>query len=410
MADALTAAIDYQITKTGSLQWRKAIGALTVVYQATGVRRSGGISPGVYARIKLAEVTGEVRPLYGHTFNVENARDLIWLAGKAHERLSAGAKQGYARDTLEQDLILFCDGIWDAWVGSSRASGWVMGDAEPSAPRWAVPGLILAGSPGIHFGDAKSGKSTIDRVLAQCLQYDIRSLFPALTSGNVVWVNAEEPPSEHTRQFGNVNAALGLGRVEPVYTVDARGLSIIDAAARVRAAVEKQEASHVMVDSLSRLAQGANLNDNATATMLIDALAGLPTSVTWIGHTGQENRHRLAGSKHFTNAARLMVRVQGRISTRGISPELRRGLKIQMTDANGAAPVPPQYWTLEYHRDFGLKSIERSSEEEWPVLHCEASFESRGKERMCGRRTWDGVVPGLGVRCDQHLNEEGEPA
>ena len=76
-----------------------------------------------------------------------------------------------------------------------------------------------------------------------------------------------------------------------------------------------------------------------------------------------------------------------------------------MTDANGAAPVPAQFFTLEYHRDYGLKSIERSSEDEWPVLHCDASLQS-GK--ACGRRTWDGVVPGKGARCDQHLNEEGE--
>jgi hypothetical protein len=401
--------VEYQTTKQGSLQWKHLLVGSTVIFQATAIRRSGGTTPGVHARIKLAELTGkDIHPLYGHTFNIENARDLIWLAGKAHERLN-GSKAGYSKDALEQDLILFCDGLWDASVSSSRASEWVMGDAEPSAPRWSVPGMVLEGSTGIHFGDAKSGKSTEARILAQCLQYGIRTLFPALKQGNVVWVNAEEPPSEHSRQFGNVNAAIGLSRIEPVFTVDARGLSIIDAAARIKAAVEKTEAAHIFVDSLSRLAQGANLNDNATATMLIDALAGLPTSVTWIGHTGQENRHRLSGSKHFKNAARLMVRVQGRISTYGVSPELKRGLRVSMLDANGAAPVPPQYWTLEYHRDFGLKSIVRSSEDEWPVLHCEARYESRGNERTCGRRTWDGVLPGIGVRCDQHMNEEDEP-
>lgn len=405
----MSSEVDYQPTKQGSLQWRRVIGESTVIFQAAGIARRGGATPGVHARIKLAELTGEdVRPLYGHTFNIENARDLIWLAGKAHERLN-GAKAGYTKDSMEQDLILFCDGLWEASVSSSRASEWVMGDAEPSAPRWAVPGLILEGATGIHFGDAKSGKSTFDRVLAQSLQYDLGHLFPTRVPGAVVWVNAEEPPGEHSRQFGNVNAALGLGRVEPVFTVDARGLSMVDAAARIKAAVEKQDAKHVFVDSLSRLAQGQNLNDNNTATMLIDALAGLPCSVSWIGHTGQENRHRLAGSKHFTNAARLMVRVQGRISNTGVSPELKRGLRVSMVEANGAAPVPPQYWTLEYHRDFGLKSIARSSEGEWPVLYCEATYESRGKERTCGRRTWDGVIPGQGTRCDRHLNEEDEP-
>lgn len=397
--------VEYRVTGKGNLQWRRPVGGSAVIFQAGDLRRTGGSVRGL---VKIAEEYGaDLRPLRSHRFDFDNGRDVIWLAGQAHERLN-GTRDAYSKKRIEEDLTLFLDGAWDAWIGSSRSSEWVMGDAEPSAPRWAVPGLILEGSTGIHFGDAKSGKSTLERLLAQCLQYDVEGFFAVRAAGPVVWVNAEEPPAEHSRQFGNVNAALGLGRVEPVYTVDARGLSITDAAARVKAAVEKQEARHVFVDSLSRLAQGANLNENATATGLIDALAGLPTSVTWIGHTGQENRHRLAGSKHFTNAARLMVRVQGRISTYGVSPELKRGLRVSMVDANGAAPVPPQYWTLEYHRDFGLKSIARSSEDEWPVLHCEATYESRGKERTCGRRTWDGVLPGFGVRCDRHLNEEDD--
>ena len=404
------AEVEYRVTSKGNLQWRRSIGGAEVIFQAGDLRRIAATS--VRGLVKIAEQFGpkseDVRPLRSHRFDFENGRDVIWLAGQAHERLN-GVKASYSKQKLEEDLTLFLDGAWEAWVSSSRSSDWAMGDEEPSAPRWAIPGLILFGSAGIHFGDAKSGKSTIARVLAQCLQYDVPTFFPSLRAGNVGWVNAEEPPAEHTRQFGNINAALGLPRVSPVFTVDARGMSITDASARIRAAVEKQEIEHLFVDSLSRLAQGANLNDNATATMLIDALAGLPTSVTWTGHTGQENRHRLAGSKHFTNAARLMVRVQGRISTYGVSPELKRGLRISMVEANGAAPVPPQYWTLEYHRDFGLKSIVRSSEDEWPVLYCEATFESRGKERTCGRRTWDGVLPGQGVRCDRHLNEEDEP-
>lgn len=402
----MTDSIEYQFTKQGNPLWRRAVGTSVIVYEARDITRTA--SQGTHAVIRMAELhDSEVTPLLRYKLNLEDAPKLKWAAGQAHSRMN-GAKALYHVPVIENDLLLFTDGLWDAFVGSTRSSDWVMGDAEPSAPHWAVPGLILEGSTGIHFGDAKSGKSTIDRVLAQSLQYGVTRFFPTLDQANVVWVNAEEPPVEHSRQFGNINQALGLDRIQPVYTVDARGMNAQDAAARIRAAVEKHEAQHVFVDSLSRLAQGANLNENATATMLIDSLAGLPTSVTWIGHTGQENRHRLAGSKHFTNAARLMVRVQGRISTYGVSPELKRGLRIQMTEANGAAPVAPSFWTIDYHRDFGLKTIARSSEEEWPVLHCEARYESRGTERTCGRRTWDGVIPHMGVRCDRHRDEEEE--
>jgi hypothetical protein len=388
---------EFQITRQGNVQWRRVVGDSVVVYEASDIKQSGGIKPGVHARVKLAELHGEeITPLLRHTFNVDDAKELKWCAGQAHGRLN-GTKALYPASTIENDLMMFTDRLWEVFISSARSSGWVMGDAEPSAPRWAVPGMILHGSPGIHFGDAKSGKSTIDRVLAQCLQYGLYALFPTLEQGNVVWVNAEEPPLEHSRQFGNVNAALGLGRVEPVYTVDARGLTGPDAAQRTLAAVEKTDAKHVFVDSLSRLAAGANLNENATATLLMDSLAGAPASVTWIGHTGQENRHRLTGSKQFLNAARVMVRVQGRISNRHISPELRRGLRVLMTDANGAAPIPAQYWTLEYHRDYGLKSIERSEEAEWPLLHCDVE--------KCRKWTWDGVSAGR-IRCAQHEHEE----
>ena len=388
--------VEYVFTKQGNPQWRLPVGDSIIVYEAREIRRAGY---NVHAKIRMAELHGtEATPLLRHDFNLDDAVKLKWAAGQAHGRLN-GTKPLYPSSTIENDLMMFTEGLWDAFVGSSRLSGWVMGDAEPSAPRWAVPGMILHGSPGIHFGDAKSGKSTIARVLAQCLQYGLYDLFPTLEQGNVVWVNAEEPPLEHSRQFGNVNAALGLGRIEPVFTVDARGLKAPDAVARIRAAVEKTDGVHVFIDSLSRLAQGDSLNENQTATLLMDSLSGTPASVTWIGHTGQENRHRLAGSRHFLNAARVMVRVQGRISNRHISPELKRGLRIQMTDANGAAPVAPQYFTIEYHRDYGLKSIERAEEAEWPLLHCDVD--------KCKKWTWDGVSAGR-IRCAQHEHEEGE--
>ena len=396
--------LEYRVTKQGNLQWPRKVGSSTVMFQAGDLKRAPGA--GVKGLIKIAELDGgDTRALVTHRFDFENGRDITWVAGRAHERLN-GTKAAYPKGTLEEELFLFCDGAWEAWVGSTRSSDLVMADEEPSAPLWDIPGLIIHLSTGIHFGDGGSGKSTLSRLLAQSLQYDVATIFPVRKQGNVVWVNAEESPSEHSRQFGNVNAALGIPRISPVYTVDARGMSIADAAARIRAAVEKREAEALFVDSLSRLAQGASLNENATATLLIDSLAGLPTSVTWIGHTGQENRHRLSGSRHFENAARLMVRVQGRISTYGVSPELVRGLRVSVTKSNGAAPVPPQFWTLEYHRDFGLKSVTRSSEDDWPTLHCEARYESRGKERTCGRTTWDGVIPGKGVRCDRHRDEE----
>ncbi len=341
------------------------------------------------------------------TITIGNAEARNKLANAALKTRSAQPVKTALEDAdLQHELLMFTDGLWAEWVKKSRIHGEEHGDASPSAPLWAVPGLILEGATGIGFGNAKSGKSTFMRVLAQSIRYGIADIVPVRRQSPVVWVNAEEPPSEHRRQFGNVNAALGIERTAGVYTVDARGLGFKDVSDRVKAAVDQTGAGFVFVDSLSRLAQGENLNDNATATLLMDSLSGLPAAVTWIGHTGQENQHRLAGSRHFLNAARVMFRVQGRISRVGMNPELTRGLRVSVTDANGAAPVAPSYWTLRYHRDYGLASIVPADEDEWPTLHCTAEYETRGETRECGRKTWDGVLPNGSVRCPMHRDEE----
>lgn len=305
-----------------------------------------------------------------------------------------------ARD-LRERMLVFCDGLTDFWIGSG-AGEWVEGDKEPTAPLWAVPGVILKGAVGIHFGNAGANKSTVQRVLAQSLNYGVDTVFPVREQAQVLWVNAEEPPEEHKRQLGNVNAALGLERTTPLYTLDARGMSMNELAPRLEKAIEQCGAEHVFIDSLSRLAQGANLNENSTATMLIDSVSGLGPSMSFIGHTGQENHWRLGGSRHFENAARLMVRVQSRPSIGGVSPELTRGVRLTVTKANGAIETDAHFLTLSYHRQHGITAVERASEEDWPMLRCDFEGDNGAQ---CKRRTWDGVFGAL-IRCPRHRIEE----
>jgi hypothetical protein len=392
--------VTYERTTGGAIQRTIDIEGVTdkLVLRASNVRKE---RTGVHSTVTIGL---NAMILEEDTFNVERREERVRLANAALKNPLALDKAKFLKPYMEKEVLNFCRGLWLAWVETSNYAGWEMGDEEPSAPQWDFPGVVMAGSTGVGFGDAKSGKSTLMRAIAQSLQYDISLLCPTIKQANVVWVNAEEAPEEHRRQFGNINQALGIPRISPVYTVDARGLAIADVALRTKLAVEKHEAKHVFVDSLSRLAQGSNLNDNSTATMLVDALSGLGTSVTWIGHTGQENRHRLAGSRHFLNAARVMTRIQGRISSTGVSPELTRGIRVTMTNANGAAPMPIQYYTLTYHRDYGLETIRRADESEWPLRYCDADA---GKS-SCGRPTWDGIVPGVGPRCDRHLGEDSE--
>lgn len=312
----------------------------------------------------------------------------------------------YPQSSFEQDMMLWSRALWPAFIGAT-AGGYEEGDAEPTTPRWAVPGLVLDGQTSIWFGDAKAGKSSLMRLTAQALNTGASDVIPVRGQEPFIWVNAEEDPREHTRQLGNVNQALGIDRTSRLYTIHARGMHAEDLAQRLEKAVREVGAAHIGIDSLSRLARGLNLNENATATLLMDSIGGLGPSANWIGHTGQENAHRLSGSKHFTNAARLMVRVQGRMSIGGYSPELKRGVRASVSDVNGAAPTEPMYWTFEYHRDYGLMRARLTDSFEWPVLNCEAMV-GETKQRECGRVTWDGVMRSGAIRCSRHRGEDDE--
>lgn len=313
--------------------------------------------------------------------------------------------EAFTQAEFEHELMQWSRTAWNAWIGPSSGSE-LAGDEDPSAPPWAVPGLIMAGSTCIWAGDAGSGKSTLARLTAQSLRYDVSNVIPIRLAEFPIWVNAEESPEEHTRQLGNVNRSLGLPSKAAMFTLHAHGMRIEDLATRLEKAVRETGARHIFIDSLSRLAQGSSLNDNNTATLLVDSVAGFGCSVNWLGHTGWENRQRLAGSRHFENAARVMVLVQSRQSIGGVSADLSRGLRTRVTKANGALVTDASYWSLEYHRQHGLIAAGKSDENEWPMLHC--GFVPGEGKNQCSRLTWDGVQGDGQIRCSRHRDEEFE--
>lgn len=390
---------------SGVLDATRKVGKHTLTLRARNMKltRDG------YARCLLALLVGSV-PIHSTIVEIDDDDDRHKFALKLYGTKMTEAKLGaditseFPQRDFEQEFMAWARTAWNAYIGSSSGSD-LAGDEEPSAPPWDVPGLIMAGSTNIAAGDAGSGKSTLYRFAAQSLRYGLNKIIPIRSEGFPIWVNAEESPEEHTRQLGNVNAALGLPRNAPMFTIHARGMRIEDLSTRLERAVRETGAKHIFIDSLSRLAQGMSLNDNNTATLLVDSVAGFGCSVNWIGHTGWQNRERLAGSRHFENAARVMVLVQSRMATSGVSADLYRGVRTRVTKANGAIETVPMYWSLEYHRQFGLLRASRADEQDWPTLVC--TFSGEGKP--CTRRTWDGVMPDGEVRCVRHRGEEAEP-
>jgi len=395
----------FGITKQGVLDaTREAAGhTLTLRIRNLRLNRDG------YAQ-GLAAMIVDTTPVHSDKLDVDSDRDRHDFTNRLYGTRQTPGKFGKAimeafpQEDFEQELMVWARTVWGAYIGSSAGS-LVAGDEDPSSPPWAVPGLVMAGATNIWAGDAGAGKSTLLRLLAQSSMYDVSTVMPVKQAEMGIWVNAEEPEREHSRQLGNVNAALGLPRSMPMFTLHARGMRIDDLATRLEKAVREQQATHIYIDSLSRLAQGMSLNDNNTATMLVDSLSGFGCSVTWIGHTGWANRERLAGSRHFENAARVMVLVQSRQSQHGASPDLTRGVRARVTKANGAIAGDDLYWTLNYHRQFGLIGAEMATAQDWPMLNCEAV---PGEGKVCGRSTWDGVQKDGSVRCARHRDDGNE--
>lgn len=401
----------------GVLDATREVGKHVLTLRARNMR----VNRDGYVKCLLAMIVDSA-PIYSHAVDIDDAdeRHKVALALYGTQGVNrdgtlsrTGRAPTFGRDIIEtfpqpdfeQEFMVWSRTAWNAYIGPSSGSP-IAGDEEPSAPPWAVPGLVMEGSTGIWAGDAGAGKSTLMRLTCQSVTYGVSGVVPVRRAEPGVWVNAEEAEQEHSRQLGNVNQALGLARTTPMFTIHARGMRIEDLATRLERAVRETGAKHVFIDSLSRLAQGMSLNDNNTATLLVDSVAGLNCSVTWLGHTGWENRNRLAGSRHFENAARVMVLVQSRQSMRPISADLFRGVRTRVTKANGAVQTEPMYWTLDYHRQHGLLKAQQATEQDWPMLYCGA-FTGEGK--VCGRRTWDGVMQNLAVRCTRHRDEDGEP-
>lgn len=400
-------------TQHGVLDATRKVGSRTLTLRVRNLKlqRDG------YARGLVAMIVDKT-PVHSTIVDIDDAKErhafALDLYGTKQRKGMFGADIAtvFPQEDFEQEFMVWSRTAWNAYIGASSGEH-IKGAEGRSAPPWAIPGLVMEGSTGIWAGDAGANKSTMMRLACQSLTYGIRKALDVRGEEPGIWVNAEESPEEHARQLGNVNEALGIKRIREMFTIHARGMGVTDLATRLEKAVRENGAKHVFIDSLSRLAQGMSLNDNNTATLLVDSIAGAAPgcSVNWIGHTGWGNRDRLAGSRHFENAARVMVLVQSRIKTDANDNDPHRGVRTRVTKANGAGPdvFTHRYWQLDYDAETGIKSASRSTDYEWPTLYCDFPVGEAGNERACGRATWDGVMPDRSIRCYRHRGEDAEP-
>lgn len=351
--------MEYTRTKTGAIQFRKKLpDDSEIVFQATNVRRA---ATGIHARLKLARIaTGEIAPLAGHTFNIENAKDITWLSGRAHSKLPKDMGRFYAKDTLEDDIATFCDGLWEEQLGTHKG-GFFSGDTERRATEFVLRPFIVPEGGTILFAPPKRGKSYMGMLMAVSVDAGIDRIWK-VKQGRALYINLERSAKSMQYRLGRVNEALGLPADRPLLFIHARGKSLADIHDAASRMVEEHNVVLVVLDSLSRSGVGKMVaDDNANSAM--DMLNSLGTAWLALGHTPRDEEGHVYGSQMFDAAADILV--QQLTEQRG--DKLIVGLQMKPSNDVPTAKLSEHLYTYEFD-DYGLKGVRPADSFEAPAL------------------------------------------
>lgn len=306
--------------------------------QATDVRKN---TTGVHARVTLALNTGILEE---DVFNIGRREDRNRLVKAAHMQLN-GLRDSLSLDHLQHEMMLFCRGLYDAWIGIGSVERRA-GAIERTAPEWRLEPFVLEGAGTILFAPPGRGKSWTGLMWA--ISVDAGLEYPWKTKqGPALYINLERPTMD--RRQGDVNAALGLPRDRELLFLNRRGSTLTSVEETCRKAIEREGVQFVVLDSLSRAGAG-DMNDNEPANVAMDILNSFGCAWLALGHTPRGDESHLFGSQMYDAAADVMVVM----ATDETDEALGIGFKV--TKANDMRKPKPQQWAY-YFDDLGLDSI-----------------------------------------------------
>lgn len=294
---------------------------------------------------------------------------------------------------LQQLLLEFCDGLWDAQQGLSLGRV-LRGDTEDTMPDMLIPGLVVNRGGHLLFAPPGAGKSWVGYVMQQALTHGLYVPFNVTRPTKSLLVNLERSEESVTRRYGRVNLSLGLDRDTPFGIVGEKGETLAQVHDSIKMMVEEDGYEAVILDSLSR--SGASLVSDAEANATMDLLNGL--GVTWIAiaHSPYGDNSKTFGSRMFQAACDVEIRLD--------SQQLAKHLKAVRLRPVKANDIPSYTYTIgqEFNLDFGLKKVWASDEKEFPSRGCDATNQ---KGEPCRRFTWGGVDLVNGTYCANHRRE-----
>ena len=300
--------------------------------------------------------------------NIERHSERVTLSNSAHKMLGAD-KDYMPTDTLKHYLDLFCKDVIDQ---TSIVNAPVMEHGDPmGAPQTylAEPHVLEEGGT-ILYGERGGGKSYTALLVGVAIDAGVNSLWHT-KQRKIMYINLERPPSSIRRRIGHVNGALGLDFDRPLMTLHARGKKITDIRDSIAEAVFREDIGGVILDSISRAGMG-NLNDNAPANDIMDALNGVAPSWLAIAHPprGGDN---VFGSIMFENAADVIVRLKSQRDG-----DRRLGVRLEIEKANDLPPTKPLTFDYRFDDD-GLTQASKSTQSEFTDLYAEGKVKNSDK-------------------------------
>lgn len=351
--------MDIPYERVGDLMvWNQEVEGQTVRYQATAIRQESGKPKALCTIVQGGRILEEDDIALGRR------EERIRLANAAHKNLN-GLGKVYPADRMQHDFLLFCRGLYPAWLGESGAV-WTKGDLEPSEPDFLVHEYALRDAGTIMFAPPGMGKSWTALILAVCVDAGLSHLVP-VQQVPVEYVNLERSEASFSRRLGMVNEALGLPRDRPLLMHHARGRSLTDVFDAVQRDIQKEGVGLTFIDSLSRAGGGSLIKDDV-ANKSMDMANALGSAWWFLAHTPRQDETHAFGSQMFDAAADVTLQLRSQEMDDPTTGSPLMGVSLRVEKANDIAKARRRIWTYEFDRRFGITGVREAERGEWPEL------------------------------------------
>jgi len=328
-------------------------------------------------------------------FNFQKGTQRQSFAGMANKRtVFQGISDYYNREKLEEDLETFTEDAYKRKVRGDVIIKKVQGDPFLEVVQF-VDGLVVRGGGTIINALPKEGKSYTALLLAVSVDAGTSQIW-SVKQGEVLFVNIERHEDLMIRRLAGVNTALGLDPARGLSMINMQGTPLKYIMDSIKYHIESEDIKLVIVDSISRAGMGS-LTDDRVAVEMMDVLNGWVenTGRSWvsIAHRAWEGQH-VFGSVQFFAACDVMVDLEkSHNETRN-----EMGVKVSVSGENDLPPSKPHVVAFGFD-EFGLNSVRRATEEEFPDLMDERdNIRDRiwNHLRSNGKRTTTEIAQDLG--------------